>query len=229
MKKITLLFILNITCLHVMAGSEREDVPTEQTSYLADLVNLIRNWPQGFSAKLDELLPAGESERGTLLANAPISFDDENDLRPPLHLAAYFNNHIVIERLVANGALIDAVDLHGLTALDIAAREGNLRAVDLLLQLGANPNGADRREVARMHNRPVLGALARGHYVAAFVLLAQGAEIDLESDRVARIPGLAPQMVPFLGGTLEQAIRIDNQLFLAAAEDGHVLGLLLGR
>ncbi|KAK0193483.1 hypothetical protein F5146DRAFT_1221090 [Armillaria mellea] len=65
----------------------------------------------------------------------------------PIGMAAWLNTHAAV-RLLLDGSLhtvsVDGMDTHGATALMYAARDGNLRVVQLLLHHGARPDFRDR-------------------------------------------------------------------------------------
>ncbi|KAF9026031.1 ankyrin [Hymenopellis radicata] len=65
----------------------------------------------------------------------------------PIGVAAWMNLHDVVE-LLLKGSLyavsVDGMDTHGATSLMYAARDGNLRVVQLLLRHGARPDFRDR-------------------------------------------------------------------------------------
>ncbi|MEO1527672.1 MAG: ankyrin repeat domain-containing protein [Planctomycetota bacterium] len=60
-------------------------------------------------------------------------------------------------------------------SLRIACVSGNLRAIELLLKHGANPNGLD----PRFHDFPLLNAVVNEHKEAVVLLLARGADPNL--------------------------------------------------
>ncbi|KAK0495161.1 ankyrin repeat-containing domain protein [Armillaria luteobubalina] len=65
----------------------------------------------------------------------------------PIGMAAWLNMHDVV-RLLVEGSFhtvaVDGMDTHGATSLMYAARDGNLRVVQLLLHHGARPDFRDR-------------------------------------------------------------------------------------
>jgi ankyrin repeat protein len=66
----------------------------------------------------------------------------------------------------------------GLTALLFAARQGNIRTVQALVDGGANVNQASPGD----HTSPILIATINGHFDTAMYLLGSGADPDLASD-----------------------------------------------
>ena len=61
----------------------------------------------------------------------------------PLHVAAYYDRVDEVERLISEGAPIDAKNVKGATPLHFAAKRGNLRAVQSLLAHKADANAYD--------------------------------------------------------------------------------------
>jgi len=74
----------------------------------------------------------------------------------------------------ALGLLVDDVSASGATALTMAALEGELAAVDLLLAHGADVNGVDGE-----HFSPLMLAAMAGHVDVVTTLIGRGAKIDL--------------------------------------------------
>ncbi|KAF9029800.1 ankyrin [Hymenopellis radicata] len=84
------------------------------------------------------------SEISLFILNAP-----QNAFRgvTPIGVAAWMNLHNVVELLLKEslyGVSVDGMDTHGATSLMCAARDGNLRVVQLLLHHGARPDFRDR-------------------------------------------------------------------------------------
>ncbi|XP_061388342.1 myotrophin [Musca vetustissima] len=61
--------------------------------------------------------------------------------RYPMHYAADYGQHEVLEYLIAMGAHLDVKDKHGITPLLAAIWEGHTKCVKLLLEKGADKNG----------------------------------------------------------------------------------------
>jgi ankyrin repeat protein len=91
----------------------------------------------------------------------------------PLQLAAQNGFAGVAAALLGAGAEIDAEDGNGRTALGLAAREGHVAMVKLLLEAKANPNGG-RREP------PLHAACSSGNLEALRLLLQAGADANFE-------------------------------------------------
>lgn len=101
----------------------------------------------------------------------------------PLEVAARQGNVTLVEKLLAQGAVIDAPDAshednefhHGCayTALQIAAFWGHLAVVNCLLNHGADIDAA--RQTLGV---PLQASLEAGHFDVAEVLLSRGADID---------------------------------------------------
>jgi outer membrane protein assembly factor BamB len=116
-----------------------------------------------------------------------------------LFIAARAGDVREVRRIVDAGAPVDAQDRYGSTALIMAAAEGRVEVVKLLLDLGADPNHREG-----FYGADALGmALFRDHSEVAMVLLTQGAD-----DRAA---------------ALQFAIEQENQeLARAAVESGPI-------
>ncbi|AGO84364.1 Ankyrin repeat domain containing protein [Pandoravirus salinus] len=69
----------------------------------------------------------------------------------PLHAAAVKNDPSMIKKLVAAGALVDAVDAKGNTPIIMAAHVGSIDAVSALMELGADVNRCDGRGNPLLH------------------------------------------------------------------------------
>jgi ankyrin repeat protein len=61
--------------------------------------------------------------------------------RPLIHYAADYGQRDIIQFLIDNGANVNAVDKHGISALLAAIWEGHTECVRLMLQRGADKNG----------------------------------------------------------------------------------------
>ena len=75
----------------------------------------------------------------------------------PLHDAAEINDTARIKQLINKGNPIGEVDTHGIWPLLAATSSGSLEAVELLLELGANPNQADQYAYTALHEASSLG------------------------------------------------------------------------
>lgn len=116
--------------------------------------NFLRNLPplhcaaaMGDFDKLDELIGTG------IDINVPWEVTDSvyrHDRTgwdftgaPPLHFAAYYDQHEVVLSLLWNGAYVDARDAAGTTALHAAAWAGNERIFRKLLQKNGDSSACD--------------------------------------------------------------------------------------
>jgi hypothetical protein len=121
---------------------------------------------------------------------------------PALHEAARLGDVAVMEALLDAGAPVDMTEppRKGLlrTALEVAAGEGHVEALELLLARGANLHhlSVDRTPI-------VLIAVTRGQCAVVKVLLAHGAQAD-QADR----NGVTPLMAAARGGHLDCVITL---------------------
>jgi ankyrin repeat protein len=118
----------------------------------------------------------------------------------PLHEAAWKGDVETVRALVGKGADINAVDALGGTPLYWAARGGHAigphrcgreaadrpAVITALLELGANPNVADRRPRVPGGSSgwtPLFVALHHDQFQSAAVLLEHGADPNIRSDQ----------------------------------------------
>lgn len=96
----------------------------------------------------------------------------DSEGRPPLHSVAWTGHANVGRRLLeANGVKIDLTCNQGATALSIAAQEGNLNIVAMVLDKGANPDHIDK-----YGRTPVKVAGKHGHANIVRLLESYGAK-----------------------------------------------------
>jgi ankyrin repeat protein len=101
----------------------------------------------------------------------------------PLHCAADAGNVVMIEKLLAHGADINAETNDGHTALSLAANRGYLEAAKLLIQHGAGVNRPGTKK-----RYPLLAAAKEGKKAMVEFILETGANPNLvDSDDQAAI------------------------------------------
>ena len=88
--------------------------------------------------------------------------------RAVLHLAAWRGHNALVKALIAKGAVINAVDKHGFTALDLATKAEHKSTAALLKK-----HGAETATKCSLH-----GAILRGELKAVRTLLAKGADVN---------------------------------------------------
>ena len=91
--------------------------------------------------------------------------------RPVLLAYVWRDNKERVEKLLAHGADVSAVDADGDTALHGAAKSGNVEIMKLLLDKGANPNATNNQG-----GTPLMWTAVFGHDEAARLLLSRGAD-----------------------------------------------------
>jgi hypothetical protein len=94
----------------------------------------------------------------------------------PLHTAAYIGDTAGIDRLVREGAEVNAVDEYGNTPLHLAAAKGHAEAVEALARAGA-----ELTAVNKAGDTPLDRAAREGHAEAVEALARAGAEVNAVS------------------------------------------------
>jgi len=117
----------------------------------------------------------------------------------------------VLQRLLAEGAAIDARDSHGQTGLMLAAMEGHADVVEWLTQHGASLN-----HTAKYSLSALMVAVIRGHTGVVRQLAAAGADLSLTGSGAPGFAGMT---------ALDLAIERDDKPIVAilksAAETHH--------
>ena len=107
-----------------------------------------------------------------------LSSPDVTFYKMALHQAAQMGHVRILEVLLHNGALIDAVDNLKRTALHVAALKDKLSALLVLLTYPTvNPNARDSRQRTPLHY-----AAQKGNFQAVVALLRRGAHRDVVDD-----------------------------------------------
>ncbi len=141
----------------------------------------------------------------------------------PLHAAAAADNAAAIEKLLSEGAELDARDRSGSTALLVATRANSVHAARALIEAGANVNAQDN-----IHDSAYLYAGARGHLDILKMTLAHGA--DLKSTNryggTALIPAAERGHVETVRTLVEAGVDVDhvNNLGWTALLEAIILG-----
>ena len=95
----------------------------------------------------------------------------ENGGWAPLHVAAYVGNRPAVSRLLAAGAVADP--RAPTSPIELAARQGHLAIVRLLLDAGVDPDAAGHDKATALHS-----AAAAGNLELVRLLLERGARVD---------------------------------------------------
>jgi len=98
-----------------------------------------------------------------------------------LHKACQTNNQACVLFLLDNGAQVNALDDNGYTALDDAARTGNLDAVKLLVKHNADVNLNHRNTRASFKLSPLFHAITSNHHEIVQFLLDNGANANIKT------------------------------------------------
>ncbi len=107
-----------------------------------------------------------------VLASVPAFASGETMRTTPLHAAAARDDVRAIDKLLSEGAEIDARDGTGATPLLVATHGNKIEAAGALIEAGANVNAKDNIE-----DSPYLYAGARGHLEILKLAIAHGADL----------------------------------------------------
>ncbi|XP_068602749.1 ankyrin repeat and SOCS box protein 1 [Brachionichthys hirsutus] len=77
----------------------------------------------------------------------------------PLRIAATAGHAACVAYLIAQGAVVDLVDVKGQTALHVAVLNGHLDCVRILLEAGADPNGSQHHRSTPLYHATRVGRL----------------------------------------------------------------------
>ncbi|KAK4694873.1 hypothetical protein P7C71_g2783, partial [Lecanoromycetidae sp. Uapishka_2] len=108
----------------------------------------------------------------------------------PIHLAAFFDLHQIVQRLLLEGANVDELDGEKATALHWALLGDSVTTTQLLLEKGANPNWLRKGVVVRRwpmvegFTLPLTLAAYRGNCENIKSLLKHGADINKQQPMV---------------------------------------------
>ncbi|KAI9878100.1 MAG: hypothetical protein M1830_001892 [Pleopsidium flavum] len=106
---------------------------------------------------------------------AEVNFQDHLTTWTPLLLAVQGDHLAIVKMLLENGAETNTQDIHGCTALWIAARQGYEAVVKTLLEHGAEPNTQDSDNCTALWR-----AATQGHEVIVKILFEHGAELNIQ-------------------------------------------------
>ena len=123
----------------------------------------------------------------------------------PLHRAVRQGDVKAVERLLAEGADVNARDKYENTPLHLAAGEGNVRIAEMLLA-----KGASLAAVSSSGDTPLHRAARAGNVEAMKLLIAKGAEVD------ARTP--VTELTPLHSAALAGQIESAEVLLVAGAD-----------
>lgn len=144
---------------------------------------LLAETSQGLSP-INAFTSLGKIELVAILLHegVDINFSPEGRARPLSHAVVWLGNEDIVEMLLAAGADPNSANGHGLTALHLAASVGNIRAVKLLVNAGADID-AKGRIFGGIHSLPIFNGLRDSH-MAAYgkiidFLVESGASTDL--------------------------------------------------
>lgn len=136
------------------------------------------NDKRGYTA-LSHAVEAMYEDVADVLLNRPDLDPNSRGLnnRPVLLAYVWRDDKQRVEKLLAQGADVNARDGDGDTALHGAARGGNVEITRLLLDKGANPNARNSQG-----GTPLMWAAVYGHEDAAELLLSRDADVSLRDN-----------------------------------------------
>lgn len=164
-----------------------------------------------------------------LAAETDGSADQRLTTHPTLNLeralitAASYGHDAIVEKLVQEGAEVDARAIKDRNALHVAALEGHAQTISLLLRHGANHSIPCKR-----YGTPLAAAAERGHLKAVEVLLEAGANANgrggwYSSPLVSAIMGHNTDAIDLLienGAHIRPVSKRDRHPLWAAASQG---------
>jgi ankyrin repeat protein len=169
----------------------------------------------------------GLAEMVRLLFDSGVTVNHTGDVRAwtPWHAAASAGHLEVVQLFLDKGAVVDAEDLNGGSALKNAAMRGHLPICELLLRDHAQIDKADDTGWTAL-----LSSVKNGHFAITQVLLHRGANVDLANNKQQ-----TPLMIAAREGRLDEADELlkyhaatemaDDKRWtplLAASRAGHV-------
>lgn len=141
-------------------------------------------------------------------------------------MAAYFGNNDIVEELINQGAKIDGgKDREESTPLAMAALNGAIKVMNMLLNAGADLNAVDSGD-----GPPLSHAIDSGSFEAVKLLVEKGAKISPSPDdrfepplsRAARLPdSTAFDLLMDVGESVLKQYDFDTA-FIAAADAGNI-------
>jgi ankyrin repeat protein len=161
---------------------------------------------QGKSEELSYLLESG----------VPISTKAINGGKQGIHIACEFQQIEILEKLLMNGADVNAKTDRGFTPLHVSAQVGNKASILLLLKWGALVNSPIHGEGTTI---PLQEAAFHGHVEAINILLAAGGDpeyrekkLNLTAAELAAVAGHDDCVMALLGYRQAFRERVKNIL-----------------
>ncbi|THY28239.1 hypothetical protein D6D00_04385 [Aureobasidium pullulans] len=196
------------TCLAYLWTLQKTHLPkpTKVTPHVMELSEIQTKFPlTDFAARhwLDHARVAGENQEKLFFWTRKIFVDKpfmtfwlrfydpalgrenrptyDEDPEPPLYYASLGGLDRSVRLLLSRGAAIDAASSFGLSALQIAAHEGNVELVEILIRCGANVNARNqlfRSITSGSYMTALEAASANGQFRTAQILLEHGSDIS---------------------------------------------------
>lgn len=210
------------TALHIAAASGDQQLAEK-------LFGVIEVKNSADKSALDLAIESGQLEIAISLRAAGSPLSTKVWGQDPLHSAVYQQDHSRMEELIASDSkLLEAKNGQGQTALHLAAQMGDLVAIRLLSEAGADPNAEGEEGCT-----PLGVAILDRQPTAARFLLSLGADPrkknsdgDTPLHLAAFIGDL--ELTPLLLDSLDEPNRFgERPLFLAMAEHHSALASLL--
>lgn len=144
----------------------------ELVEHLLGLVSALDAWECAALGRATDLLSLVTRAPSLLTARSPDGFT-------LVHLAAFFGHADIVEKLIRNGAPVDAVAKNPslVRPLHSAVAAGSVRVVQVLLDAGAEPDAPQHGGWTPLH-----GAAQRGDADMIELLLRRGARAAVRSD-----------------------------------------------
>jgi ankyrin repeat protein/predicted small lipoprotein YifL len=200
------LFALAVVAILLLAAcGKKTPTPTAEAVAQPAVTEEVETKP--LDEELVEAVESGDAEEVERLLGAGADPMAPTPLGPLPSLAALKGDPDILGLLGQHGADLTMPSLEGLTPLQIAVGNGNLEAMNTLLDLGIDPNIMGGGDIG---GTPLLSAIEGGQFEAIELLLERGADPNL-----ANLLGETPLLSAVDLGNIEIAeLLIANEVDL---------------